>query len=144
MTEGAFLHTTSKSRVKPWKPSSLSPYVLLTFLSFSLIFVAVLEVLSWINRRQGAIAFANSQGDFAPVTVFAYLYLPTILAVVYSNVWSWVDLDVKRLEPYFQMSKEGGATSGDSLFLHYPFEFIAFAPLRALKRGQVPLGVGNS
>ena len=49
-------------------------------------------------------------------------------------LWSWVDLDAKRLEPYFQMSKEGGVPARDSLFLHYPFDFVAFAPYRAIRR----------
>ncbi len=48
--------------------------------------------------------------------------------------WAWVDLDAKRLEPYFQMSKDGGVTAADSLFLHDPFDFVAWGPLRAFQR----------
>ncbi len=122
------------NKAKSWRPSSLSRPVLLSFLSISLLFVVILEVLSWINRHKGAIAFADSERGLGPAVIFAYLYLPIIIAIVYSNVWSWVDLDVKRLEPYFQMSKEEGAPPRDSMHLHYPFEFVAFAPLRALRR----------
>lgn len=67
-------------------------------------------------------------------TTFAYLYLPTTVAVLYSMLWSWVDLDAKRLEPYFQLSKQEGASAENSLLLHYPFDFVALVPLKAFKR----------
>ncbi|KAI9779104.1 MAG: hypothetical protein M1835_004766 [Candelina submexicana] len=52
-------------------------------------------------------------------------------------LWSWIDLDAKRLEPYFQLSKPEGASASDSILLHYPFDFIAFVPLKAARRRQV-------
>jgi hypothetical protein len=45
-----------------------------------------------------------------------------------------VDLDAKRLEPWFQLSKPEGAVAEDSLLLHYPFEFLAFVPISALRK----------
>ncbi|KAL8801402.1 MAG: hypothetical protein Q9182_004466 [Xanthomendoza sp. 2 TL-2023] len=65
---------------------------------------------------------------------FGYLYLPTIIAILYSILWSWIDLDTKRLEPFFQLSRPGGANAADSILLHYPFDFVAYAPIRALRR----------
>lgn len=49
-------------------------------------------------------------------------------------VISWVDLDVKRLEPWFQLSNEGGATAEQSLLLQYPFDFLPFIPFTAFRR----------
>ncbi|KAL8949296.1 MAG: hypothetical protein Q9222_004582 [Ikaeria aurantiellina] len=95
-------------------------------------FIAILEYLSQRSRRDGGIAFAKDQ--FSSWIRFAYLYLPTVAAVLYSILWSWVDLDVKRLEPYFQLSKPDGATAADSLLLHYPFDFVAYAPFKALRK----------
>lgn len=109
--------------------------MLVSFTAFSLTLIVILELLSYKCRRDGGISFADCNGSFAGITSFAYLYLPTILAVFYSMIWSWVDLDAKRLEPYFQMSKLEGASARDSVLLHYPFEFVAFAPIRALRRG---------
>ena len=54
-----------------------------------------------------------------------------------SMLWSWVDLDAKRLEPYFQMSKVGGASAANSTSLHYPFDYVALAPIQALRRRYV-------
>jgi len=97
--------------------------------------IAVLEFLSRRSQRDGGIAFAA--GNFSPTTSFGYLYFPTLVAVSYSMFWAWVDLDAKRLEPYFQMSKDGGVTAEDSLFLDYPFDFVAWGPPRAFQRREL-------
>jgi hypothetical protein len=47
---------------------------------------------------------------------------------------SWVDLDAKRLEPWFQLSSDGGATAENSLILQYPFDFLPFILLTVLRR----------
>jgi len=62
---------------------------------------------------------------------FCYQYLPQMLVVALGVGWAAVDLDMKQLEPYFQLSKPEGATAYNSLFLHYRFEFIAFVPVNA-------------
>jgi hypothetical protein len=48
--------------------------------------------------------------------------------------WSWIDLDTKRLEPWFNLSNADGALASDSLLLQYPFEFLAFVPITAARR----------
>ena len=57
-----------------------------------------------------------------------------MVTVLYGIGWAAVDLDVKRLEPYFQLSKPGGASASDSILLHYPFDFLPLVPLTAAKR----------
>lgn len=120
---------------KPWKPVTLGAPLLLIFATITLCFLTVLECLSRSSHRNGGIAFAY-QG-FSTTTTFTYLYLPTIFAVIYSLAFSWIDLDSKRLEPYFQMSRVEGARPKDSLFLHYPFDFVAYVPFKALRRRYV-------
>ncbi|KAL9638011.1 MAG: hypothetical protein Q9204_001648 [Flavoplaca sp. TL-2023a] len=115
-----------------WKPITLRPPFLLCIVAITLCFIALLEYLSQRSRIHGGIAF--TEGQFSPAVTFAYFYLPTILAVLYSILWSWVDLDAKRLEPYFQLSKPEGADQKNSLALEYPFGFVAYAPLKALRR----------
>jgi hypothetical protein len=66
--------------------------------------------------------------------MIAYLYVPNIVAVLYSLIWSWVDLDVKRMQPWFELSKSEGATAENSLFLDYPYDFIATVPIKAARR----------
>lgn len=115
-----------------WKPATLRPPLLVSVVALTLSFIAILESLSEKSRIDGGIAFTESR--FSSSLSFGYLYLPTILAVLYSILWSWIDLDTKRLEPWFQLSRPGGAKAVDSMLLHYPFDFVAFAPLKALRR----------
>ena len=56
------------------------------------------------------------------------------MIVLYGIGWAAVDLDVKRLEPYYQLSKPGGASASNSILLHYPFDFLALVPVTAAKR----------
>ena len=115
-----------------WKPVTLRPPFLLGIVAITLGFIALLEYLSQRSRMYGGIAFAKDQ--FSPAVTFAYLYFPTLIAVLYSMLWSWVDLDTKRLEPYFQLSRPEGADRTNSLALNYPFDFVAYAPLKAIRR----------
>lgn len=117
-----------------WKPRTLQATVLLGVVIFAAGMIAILEYLSYMSHRDGGIAFTNTGMSFSTSITFPFLYLPTVIAVMFSLLWSWVDLDAKRLEPYFQMSKNDGALSEDSVKLHYPFEFVAFVPIRAIRR----------
>lgn len=118
-----------------WKPATLRPPLLLSVVAMTLAFIALLEYLSHKSRIDAGIAIA--EGQFSPAVSFAYKYLPTIIAVLYSILWSWIDLDTKRLEPYFQLSRTLGADAADSMWLQYPFDFIAYAPVKALRRRSV-------
>lgn len=66
--------------------------------------------------------------------MLSYLYVPTIVAVLYSLIWSWIDLDAKRMQPWFELSKEEGVTAEMSLFLDYPYDFVATVPFKAAKK----------
>ncbi|KAE8446044.1 hypothetical protein EG329_012552 [Mollisiaceae sp. DMI_Dod_QoI] len=128
---------TNWVQVDGWKPATLRAPILGTMVVVSLALITLLEVLSHISARndsEGGIAFAADVNSFSAGTAFGYLYLPTILAVCFSMLWTWIDLDVKRLEPWFQLSQEGGAPAMDSLLLEYPFDFLPFIPITAMRR----------
>jgi hypothetical protein len=114
--------------------------VLGLFIVLSISLIVILELLARATGLQqslsgsGAVAYADQDGNLSTADSFLYLYFPTVVAVCYSMLWSWIDLDVKRLEPWFQLSKKDGASAGDSLLLQYPFEFLAFVPFKAAKR----------
>jgi hypothetical protein len=95
--------------------------------------IAVLQFLLWKSQRENGILFAPKIGDLPLRDTFVYLYLPTIVAVIFSIYWAWIDLETKRMEPYYQLSKENGALGKDSLLLHYPFDFIPLVPLKAFR-----------
>lgn len=121
-----------------WKPWTLKTPALLFLLIITLLLAAVVEFLVQKSQKQGGgLALSVSPGDLPPLVNLAYLYLPTIIAVLYSLAWSWVASDTKRLQPWLEMSKPGGAPAEDSLLLDYPSAFFAWVPFKAASRRSV-------
>lgn len=108
--------------------------VLFSFAFASFLLAAIIEVLAQQSERRGGLALSPSANDIPAFANFCYLFLPTIVAVIYSLLWSWIDLDVKRIQPWFEMSRSTGATAERSILLDYPYEFVGFVPLRAARR----------
>ena len=119
---------------KTFLPVTHKAPLLLTVSAGCIVLLVLLEVLSRKNARDGGIMFAKNGGSLAPGQEFIYLYLPTIIAVIGSMIWSWIDLDVKRLGSFFQLSKPDGASGSDSVLLSYPVDFLAFVPITAARR----------
>ncbi|KAF8860270.1 hypothetical protein BDZ45DRAFT_648839 [Acephala macrosclerotiorum] len=120
-----------------WKPLTLRGPVLGSLILFSVLIISLLEVLSSKssgNENGGGLVFAVDVDNLPPLPSFGYLYFPTIISVCYSLMWGWVDLDVKRLEPWFRLSTTSGAKAADSLLLQYPSDFLPFVPITALRR----------
>ncbi|KAK1977635.1 LOW QUALITY PROTEIN: hypothetical protein LZ30DRAFT_762988 [Colletotrichum cereale] len=127
-----------------WKPLTLSAPVLFSFAFASFLLAIIIEVLAYQSRVKGGLALSKSADDIPPFANFCYLFLPTIIAVIYSLLWSWIDLDVKRMQPWLEMSKPEGATADHSIFLDYPYDFIAFVPMKAAKRRHWPVFYGGT
>ena len=119
---------------KPFLPVTHKAPLLLTVSAGCIVLLVLLEVLSRKNAKDGGIMFAKHGESLGPGQEFTYLYLPTIIAVIGSMIWSWIDLDVKRLESFFQLSKPDGASGSDSVLLSYPVDFLAFVPITAARR----------
>jgi hypothetical protein len=120
-----------------WKPTAFrtAPLLVATFVSWALI--AILQFLFVKSQEYGGIIFATKIEELPFGTSFLYLYLPTVIALVFSIFWGWIDLQIKRLEPYYQLSKSGGAWGKDSLLLSYPFDFLPFVPFVSFKNRSV-------
>jgi Protein of unknown function (DUF3433) len=120
-----------------WKPVSMRAPTLISFAIASLVIAVLIEILAQRSQAAGALALSPTLDAIPPPVVFSYLFLPTIIAVIYSLCWSWIDLDVKRMQPWMELSRPDGATARNSLFLEYPFEFLAFVPFQAARRRSV-------
>jgi hypothetical protein len=118
-----------------WKPSTLkTPFHVFT-IALSLFFVAMIEILLRLSDDNGALLFADpNSGDLPPYTLFCFEYLPTIIGVLHGILWMAVDHDIKRIEPFFQLSVPGGIDAAGSLLLDYPYQFAALVPFRAFKK----------
>jgi hypothetical protein len=118
---------------KYWQPHALRAPVLIFTIAVCWSLIALLEFLLWKSQKNNGLIFAPVINDLPLKDTFLYLYFPTIIAVIFSIYWAWIDLDTKRMEPYYQLSKENGALGKDSLLLQYPFSFIPLAPIRAFR-----------
>ncbi|KAI1130427.1 hypothetical protein F5Y10DRAFT_289389 [Nemania abortiva] len=124
---------------KPTKPSSWRafsvrrPY-LFVLLALSLSLLATIETLRQLsNRRHGIQHLDGSNPTTLTVgQTVLYSYIPTVTAVIYSTLWSYIDSDTKRLEPYIRMRSSKSPAS--ILLLDYVFESAFATPVRALKR----------
>ena len=117
-----------------WKPLSMTTPILAAIIILTLLIAASIEILAQRSQKFGGLALSHSLEEIPEYAMLSYLYGPNVVAVLYSLVWSWLDLDVKRMQPWLELSKPEGAPAKDSLFLDYPYGFIAFVPFRALKK----------
>lgn len=121
------------TKTQGWKPLSLSTPILLAVIALTILLAVAVETLAQRSAAQGGLALSPSLKEMPQYARFGYLYAPTIIAVLYSMIWSWIDLDVKRMQPWFELSKKEGATAENSLFLDYQYEFVGLVPFKAAK-----------
>jgi len=88
------------------------------------------------DSKRGILRFLQPNTLPASST-FAWLYFPTLIAVVYAICWQVVDDEVKRIEPFYQASRaEGGAKGDRTIFASYISIPPVLAPLQALRWRQ--------
>lgn len=112
------------------------PYISLLIL-LSLGMAGAQEYLYWLSasRREvndGLLKY-KSPMDLTNWDYFCWKYLPTMVAVTYGVLWQVVDFEVKRLEPYYQLSRQEGALAADSLNVDYVMGLPIMAPIKAVK-----------
>ncbi|PVI00457.1 hypothetical protein DM02DRAFT_728559 [Periconia macrospinosa] len=124
---------------KSWRPPALRPIILILMILVSVALLVTLQLFLIRSNRDQGVIFATSINELPLSRTFIYRYFPTIVAVVYSIFWAWIDLETKRVEPWYRLSREGGSSGKDSLLLTYPFDFAPFVPFRAFKRRHWPV-----
>ncbi|KAI0144789.1 hypothetical protein BJ166DRAFT_629399 [Pestalotiopsis sp. NC0098] len=117
-----------------WKPWAIRSPVIIFFIIASISLVVVIEVLVQKSQASGALAPSRSVDEISNSAQLASLYLPTAISVLYGFLFSCIDLDVKRMQPWVELSKSGGASAENSLLLDYDFDFLPFVPVRAARR----------
>ncbi|KAF2096022.1 hypothetical protein NA57DRAFT_59081 [Rhizodiscina lignyota] len=121
---------------QPWQALSLQ-WPFLTFVALvSIGLAAAIQVLALRSKNDGGVIHSEDVDALSLGQSFLYRVLPAIIAVLYSFLWSWINLDVLRLEPFYQLSKSGGASGRQSVLLSYVFDFIATVPIKSLQHGH--------
>ena len=127
-----------KYEMKPeWRPRALRPAILLLTVLVCWKFIVFLQVLLSKSQKEGGIIFAERVENLPLGTLFVHLYLPTVVALVFSIHIAWIDLHVRRCESYYQFSRKDGALGRESLLLQYSSEFLLTVPVTALRRRYV-------
>lgn len=120
-----------------WRPFSMTPPYLFMLIILSLALAAVQEYLyqrssSLESQGKGLIQF-DDVAEIPTPEFFAWKYLPTMVMVTYGVLWQVTEYNVKRLEPYFQLSQPKGNIASKSLNLDYTTLFSYFVPYKAVR-----------
>ena len=100
-----------------WLPLTLQASYLAIWGLISLSLGVVVLILTIYSVNNNGISDYHSSAAF----LFAWRFLPTILAVVYSLAITTLRNDVRRTEAFARLSKPGGATAASTLFLSNGF-----------------------
>jgi hypothetical protein len=123
-----------------WRPFSMrKPYISL-LITIALTLGIVQELVCQISIRKsknddGLLKFDHPQ-ELTMLEYFTWKYMPTIVLLTFGIMWQIVDYEVKRLEPYYQLSRRDGATARDSLNQDYLTFLSYLVPLKAVHSKQ--------
>ncbi|KAI5859708.1 hypothetical protein GGS23DRAFT_266900 [Durotheca rogersii] len=123
-----------------WKPFSMRWPYLTGLILLSIGLAVCQELLYQKSAREPLIQFQRAT-DMGAGYYFVFKFLPTIVAVTYGVLWQGTDFEVRRLEAFYQLSREGGARAAESLNVDYVTLFSFARPLRALRRGHHAVAV---
>ncbi|KAF2176621.1 hypothetical protein K469DRAFT_606471 [Zopfia rhizophila CBS 207.26] len=123
-----------------WRPFSMGwPWItMLTVIALAM--ASIQEFLCQLSMRRaekqdGLLRFTKP-GELSTIQYFTWKYAPVLVFVIYGILWQISDFEVKRLEPFYQLSKKTGATAGESLNMDYLTFMSWLVPLRALRHKQ--------
>ena len=123
-----------------WKPWSMRSWYILSLTALALGLAGFQEYLLQLSFRKardksGILEF-NAVADVSTWDFFAWKYLPTMITIIYAVLFSIMDFDIRRLEPFYQLSKPGGASATGSLNLDHLTMFQYFIPFKAFRLKQ--------
>lgn len=126
--------------VPNWKPFSMRMYYIISLTVLALALAAVEEMLCQKSlqkqRQNGGLVAFNDVLNVSTIAFFSWKYLPTMVTIIYAVLFSIMDFDIRRLEPYYQLSQPSGAQAAASLNLDHLTMFQYFVPFKAFHLRQ--------
>ncbi|KIW66228.1 hypothetical protein PV04_08428 [Phialophora macrospora] len=123
-----------------WKPWSMRSWYILALMALALGLAGFQEFLCQKSftkaREKSGILEFNAVADISTWDFFAWKYLPTMITIVYAVLFSIMDFDIRRLEPFYQLSRPRGASAAASLNLDHLTMFQYFIPFKAFRLRQ--------
>jgi hypothetical protein len=100
---------------RPWRPYTVR-WKFLGFLSIaSLVLTIVLAVLCWFSHKNNGLG----TDDGSDWIVLCWRYIPTFVAIIYTQLVAMMYYDIKLTQPFARMADSQGANAKDSI-LHSP------------------------
>ena len=122
-----------------WRPLPMRPWYLILLICIAIAFVGVAEHLVQAsgpqNTGQGLISF-TTPNQINDGVWFVWKYLGEILLTSYGVMFQATDFEVRRLEPYYQMSQSTGSIASESLNMDYLTFWSYLIPFKAFKHRQ--------
>ncbi|KAF8248403.1 hypothetical protein K440DRAFT_548418 [Wilcoxina mikolae CBS 423.85] len=140
--------------VPNWKPVVLQTWYLVFLILLSIGMMVAVEYLYYLSDkhilrkgpgRDGGGLFAYIDIQKLSVLDFAsWKYFPTLIGVLYGILWKVTDEELKRSEPYYQLSKGStGALAAESLNVEYHTVWSPMVPYSAIKYRQFVIAAGG-
>ncbi|KKY17703.1 hypothetical protein UCRPC4_g05336 [Phaeomoniella chlamydospora] len=123
-----------------WRPFSMRPYYIILLILISFALAGVQEWLCQLSlkleKQNDAILKFDDVSQVSLWNFFCWKYLPTLIFVTYGVFWQIMDFDVRRLEPFYQLSLPDGSTAEQSLHMDYLSMMGFLVPLKAYRYRQ--------
>lgn len=120
-------------RSRGWRPVAIRPFYLFFVAALMFLMLLTLEGLRRYSELNGGLIYFKDTASVSYLQSFAYNYVPIIVALALVTLWSFVDFDVLRLEPYFQLSRPEGVPA-TVLFINYNFGQSIITPITSARR----------
>ncbi|RDA87721.1 hypothetical protein CP532_1798 [Ophiocordyceps camponoti-leonardi (nom. inval.)] len=125
-----------------WRPPSMRwPYLSMLIL-VSVGLAAGSEMMYHVYGNKPLVRF-TSAAELSTSLYLAVRFAPSVCAVSYGVLWQLVDLDVRRLEAFHQLSRRGGAEAASSVNVDYLTGYTLLRPLCALRRRHYAVFVSS-
>ncbi|KAK8069548.1 hypothetical protein PG994_006164 [Apiospora phragmitis] len=125
-----------------WKPFSMRWPYLLALILLSLLLAVGVQLIYQSSTREPLMRFTTPE-DINPFDYFVLRFVPTLVTVTYGVLWQITDVEVQRLEAFYQMSKDGGALAAESVNVDYITIFGFSRPFRAFQRKHYAVAVSS-
>lgn len=125
-----------------WKPFSMRwPY--LAWLILMSVGLAIAQEIIYQKSSKAPLVEFQRATDLGSGYYFIFKFVPTIIAVTYGVFWQNTDFEVRRLEAFYQLSKEGGALASESINVDYITLLNFTRPFLAWKRRHWAVAVSS-
>ncbi|CAN8106421.1 unnamed protein product [Discula destructiva] len=146
MTDKSLMKTATVETFYPkpdWKPFSMRKVYLSMLIMLSFTLAGCSEALYHYSTRKGHLIEFTKPTEIHSTAYFSIKFLPTLSAVIFGVLWQITDIEVKRLEAYFQLSRDNGATAAETFNVDYLTDYSFMAPFHALRRRQYAVTVSS-